>query len=156
MAMRSVRALLLATALRGACTLSIPCPPLRLRGAEDAEQSVMGRRTHWQEVYARELQNLRDFGDRGECWFAEEGEGGACMQRISDFCSGLVHEAVDLRGAEVVDVGTGNGVMLLELARAGFRRITGTDYVEDAVTLGVSMSHATCRFCLGHVYLRAC
>ena len=46
--------------------------------------------------------------------------------------------------------------MLLELARAGFRRITGTDYVEDAVTLGVSMSHATCRFCLGHVYLRAC
>ena len=96
MAMRSVRALLLATALRGACTLSIPCPPLRLRGAEDAEQSVMGCRTHWQEVYARELQNLRDFGDRGECWFAEEGEGGACMQRISDFCSGLVNEAAGL------------------------------------------------------------
>ena len=35
----------------------------------------------------------------------------------------------------VLDVGTGNGVMLHRLVLAGFRTVTATDYVHDAVTL---------------------
>ena len=66
------------------------------------------------------------------------------MERVSvwmaeELCGGRVEEA------EVLDVGTGNGLMLIELARVGFRRLTGTDYVAAAVVLSRANVAAACR-----------
>ena len=35
----------------------------------------------------------------------------------------------------MLDVGCGNGGMLVHFAQAGFLRLTGTDYVEEALEL---------------------
>jgi hypothetical protein len=42
--------------------------------------SKLGSKEHWEEVYRRELVNLKEFGDAGEAWFEEEV---GCMQRVS-------------------------------------------------------------------------
>ena len=36
---------------------------------DEGDSSVLGRHDHWEEVYARELINLRQHGDRGEVWY---------------------------------------------------------------------------------------
>eukprot|EP00802_Teleaulax_amphioxeia_P026830 Tamp_28002.p1 GENE.Tamp_28002~~Tamp_28002.p1 ORF type:complete len:274 (+),score=43.04 Tamp_28002:109-822(+) len=54
------------------------------------------------------------------------------MWLASQLCVGQVERT------HILDVGTGNGQMLVHLALAGFRQITGTDYVQDAVKLANS------------------
>ena len=39
-------------------------------GDSAAEASELGRKEHWDAVYAGELANLREHGDEGELWYA--------------------------------------------------------------------------------------
>jgi 2-polyprenyl-3-methyl-5-hydroxy-6-metoxy-1,4-benzoquinol methylase len=78
-----------------------------------------------------ELSNLAETGDPGEEWFEQEN---GCVERISSWivenlCAG------DVQSKRILDVGCGNGGMLAQFARAGFRELTGTDYVEEALDL---------------------
>uniref|UniRef100_A0A8C2UT05 EEF1A lysine methyltransferase 2 n=1 Tax=Chinchilla lanigera TaxID=34839 RepID=A0A8C2UT05_CHILA len=68
--------------------------------------SALGTREHWNAVYERELQTFQEYGDTGEIWFGEES-----MTRLIRW---MQKHKIPL-DASVLDIGTGNGVFLVEL-----------------------------------------
>ncbi|XP_002722194.4 EEF1A lysine methyltransferase 2 isoform X1 [Oryctolagus cuniculus] len=100
------------------------------RGGSPAEDgfvpSALGTREHWDAVYERELQTFQEYGDTGEIWFGEES-----MMRLIRW---MQKQKIPL-DASVLDIGTGNGVFLVELAKFGFSNITGIDYSPSAIQL---------------------
>ncbi|XP_035752480.1 EEF1A lysine methyltransferase 2 [Egretta garzetta] len=80
----------------------------------------------WDAAYKRELQTFQDIGDAGEIWFGEES-----MFRIIRW---LEKQKVPL-DSSVLDIGTGNGVLLIELAKSGYVNLTGIDYSPSAIQL---------------------
>uniref|UniRef100_A0A287D168 EEF1A lysine methyltransferase 2 n=1 Tax=Ictidomys tridecemlineatus TaxID=43179 RepID=A0A287D168_ICTTR len=68
--------------------------------------SALGTREHWDAVYERELQTFQEYGDTGEVWFGEES-----MNRLIKW---MQKHKIPL-DASVLDIGTGNGVFLVEL-----------------------------------------
>ncbi|XP_054437642.1 EEF1A lysine methyltransferase 2 isoform X1 [Pteronotus mesoamericanus] len=99
-------------------------------GGDDFAPSPLGTREHWDAVYERGLNNFQDYGDRGEIWFGEES-----MNRLIRW---LQKHKIPL-DASVLDIGTGNGVFLVELAKLGFSNITGIDYSPPAIQLSGSI-----------------
>ncbi|XP_001363340.1 EEF1A lysine methyltransferase 2 isoform X2 [Monodelphis domestica] len=90
------------------------------------EPSVLGTREYWDAVYERELQAFQEFGDSGEIWFGEES-----MTRLIRWME-KCNIPLD---ASVLDIGTGNGIFLVELAKLGYSDITGIDYCPLAIQL---------------------
>nr|XP_013223557.2 EEF1A lysine methyltransferase 2 [Columba livia] len=80
----------------------------------------------WDAAYERELQTFQDIGDVGEIWFGEES-----MVRIIRW---LEKQKVPL-DSSLLDIGTGNGVLLVELAKSGYTNLTGIDYSPSAIEL---------------------
>ncbi|XP_012579427.1 PREDICTED: protein-lysine N-methyltransferase METTL10 isoform X3 [Condylura cristata] len=78
----------------------------RSPGAEGFAPSALGTREHWDAVYERELQTFQEYGDTGEIWFGEES-----MSRLIRW---MQKQKIPL-DASVLDIGTGNGVFLVEL-----------------------------------------
>ena len=75
-------------------------------GGDGFVPSVLGTREHWDAVYKRELQTFQEYGDTGEIWFGEES-----MTRLIRW---MQKHKIPL-DASVLDIGTGNGVFLVEL-----------------------------------------
>ncbi|XP_054839583.1 EEF1A lysine methyltransferase 2 isoform X2 [Eublepharis macularius] len=73
---------------------------------EDFKPSALGTREHWDAAYECELKNFEDSGDTGEIWFGEES-----MSRLIGW---LENQKIPLNSC-VLDIGTGNGVLLVEL-----------------------------------------
>ncbi|XP_042557381.1 EEF1A lysine methyltransferase 2 isoform X1 [Dipodomys spectabilis] len=92
--------------------------------------SALGTREHWDAVYEKELQMFQEYGDRGEIWFGEES--------INRLIRWIQKHKIPL-DASVLDIGTGNGVFLVELAKLGFCNITGIDYSPSAIQLSRSI-----------------
>nr|KAJ0210949.1 hypothetical protein LSAT_V11C400217150 [Lactuca sativa] len=125
----------------------------------DAETitSMLGFQSYWDSAYADELTNFREHGHTGEVWF-----GADVMEVVASWTKGLCvdlsqkelqnhHEndnsdldkqgkKIDLADWSVLDVGTGNGLLLQELAKQGFSDLTGTDYSEGAIDLAQSLA----------------
>ncbi|XP_061048972.1 LOW QUALITY PROTEIN: EEF1A lysine methyltransferase 2-like [Eubalaena glacialis] len=96
-------------------------------GGDGFAPSALGTREHWDAVYERELQTFQEYGDTGEIWFGEES-----MTRLIRW---MQKHKIPL-DASVLDIGTGNGVFLVELlAKFGFSNITGIDYSPSAIQL---------------------
>nr|XP_034379679.1 EEF1A lysine methyltransferase 2 isoform X3 [Arvicanthis niloticus] len=74
--------------------------------ADDFVPSALGTREHWDAVYERELRTFQEYGDTGEIWFGEES-----MNRLIRW---MQKHKIPLDAA-VLDIGTGNGVFLVEL-----------------------------------------
>lgn len=109
-----------------------PLPLLRGGGAPDHDAaSALGTQEHWRETYTRQLGNLAETGDPGEEWFEEENH---CVERIVSWIADQLC-AGEVASRRVLDVGCGNGGMLVQLGQAGFLRLTGADYVEQALEL---------------------
>ncbi|XP_024903275.1 EEF1A lysine methyltransferase 2 isoform X2 [Pteropus alecto] len=87
-------------------------------GGDGFAPSALGTQEHWDAVYERELRTFQEYGDRGEIWFGEES-----MNRLIRWMQ--KHE-IPL-DASVLDIGTGNGVFLVEL-------------VEDFLNLSTKLS----------------
>ncbi|XP_070925065.1 EEF1A lysine methyltransferase 2 isoform X4 [Macaca nemestrina] len=87
-------------------------------GEDGFVPSALGTREHWDAVYERELQTFQEFGDTGEIWFGEES-----MNRLIRW---MQKHKIPL-DASVLDIGTGNGVFLVEL-------------VEDFLNLSTQLS----------------
>ncbi|KAI3500172.1 hypothetical protein L1887_35989 [Cichorium endivia] len=127
----------------------------------DAETitSMLGFQSYWDTAYADELTNFREHGHAGEVWF-----GADVMEMVASWTKGLCvdisqkqmqnhHDNVndnsdldkqgekDLADWSVLDVGTGNGLLLQELAKQGFSDLTGTDYSEGAIDLAQSLAN---------------
>ncbi|XP_076982460.1 EEF1A lysine methyltransferase 2 [Tamandua tetradactyla] len=92
--------------------------------------SALGTREHWDAVYEKELQAFQEYGDAGEIWFGEES-----MSRLIRW---MEKHKIPL-DASLLDIGTGNGVFLVELAKFGFSNITGIDYSPSAIQLSGSI-----------------
>ncbi|XP_075390692.1 EEF1A lysine methyltransferase 2 isoform X1 [Tenrec ecaudatus] len=102
------------------------------RSREDGfAPSALGTREHWDAVYDRELQTFQEYGDAGEIWFGEES-----MTRLIKW---MIKQKIPL-DASILDIGTGNGVFLVELAKCGFSNITGIDYSPSAIQLSKSVT----------------
>ncbi|KAL2083336.1 hypothetical protein ACEWY4_021109 [Coilia grayii] len=92
----------------------------------DFTSSKLGTKDYWDEAYKRELQTFHDIGDVGEIWFGEES-----MDRVTRWI-----ETQNLSDdISILDIGTGNGMFLMELAKNGFRNLTGIDYSPASVEL---------------------
>ncbi|KAG5831170.1 EEF1A lysine methyltransferase 2 [Anguilla anguilla] len=93
---------------------------------QDFTSSELGTKEYWDDVYQRDLRTYKDIGDVGEIWFGEES-----MHRVIK-CLRKENVPAD---AAVLDIGTGNGSLLVELAKSGFTNLTGIDYSAAAVEL---------------------
>ncbi|KXS17621.1 S-adenosyl-L-methionine-dependent methyltransferase [Gonapodya prolifera JEL478] len=100
---------------------------------ESFEPSELGTKQHWDSVYEREVQNYREIGDTGEAWFGEDA--------VDKMVSWTVKNVE--KSHRIIDLGSGNGHLLLELASAGFLDLVGVDYSENAVTLASEVLSGT-------------
>ncbi|CAH9085389.1 unnamed protein product [Cuscuta europaea] len=122
----------------------------------DGVSSMLGFQTHWDATYADELANFREHGHTGEIWF-----GADVMETVGSWTKSLCiditlghfpnqignsssgpagHYEKDLSKWSVLDIGTGNGLLLQELAKQGFSDLTGTDYSEGAIDLARNLA----------------
>ncbi|MCI4382798.1 hypothetical protein PGIGA_G00018930 [Pangasianodon gigas] len=97
---------------------------------EDFAPSKLGTKEYWDNAYSRELQTYRDIGDVGEIWFGEES-----MNRVIRW----MEKQNTAENAAILDIGTGNGVFLVELAKHGFKNLTGIDYSSASVELATNV-----------------
>ncbi|KAG9341855.1 hypothetical protein JZ751_018579 [Albula glossodonta] len=111
---------------------------------DDFTSSKLGTKEYWDDAYRRELHTYRDIGDVGEIWFGEES-----MHRVIR-C--LKKENIPANAA-ILDIGTGNGMLLVELASCGFTNLTGIDYSAAAVELAKNVLGQEC---LSNVKVEAC
>ncbi|KAJ6339968.1 hypothetical protein OIU77_007838 [Salix suchowensis] len=124
----------------------------------DAEgvASMLGLQSYWDAAYADELTNFHEHGHAGEVWFGDdvmdviaswtkslcfEISQGCIPNHVDDIKSETVEENDKyLSSWSVLDIGTGNGLLLHELAKLGFSDLTGVDYSEGAVNLARSLA----------------
>ncbi|CDS03151.1 hypothetical protein LRAMOSA00553 [Lichtheimia ramosa] len=99
--------------------------------SQDFESSKLGTKEYWDSLYDRENTNFNDFGDIGEVWFGEES-----VEKMVEW----VTENAECGETSMVDLGCGNGHLLLELSNEGYQQLTGIDYSEHAITLAKSVA----------------
>nr|XP_022910099.1 EEF1A lysine methyltransferase 2 [Onthophagus taurus] len=93
---------------------------------EELEQSELGSQEYWDKLYKKEIENYKNNGDVGEIWFGED---------IVDRVLRWILKNNIPKSHKIVDVGCGNGMMLIELHNEGFTNLYGVDYSEHAITL---------------------
>ncbi|CAL1405358.1 unnamed protein product [Linum trigynum] len=124
----------------------------------DAEvvTSMLGLQSYWDSAYADELSNFREHGHAGEVWF-----GGDVMDVVASWTKRLcidisqghnTNHVNDTKSSSVedgdqyfsdwsvLDVGTGNGLLLQDLSKQGFSDLTGVDYSEGAIKLARNLA----------------
>lgn len=94
---------------------------------EELLESELGTLEYWENCYKDELKQFVRFGDPGEIWFGED-----ILKRIIKWMN---HSNLIKKEAKIIDLGCGNGMMLIELANEGFSNLTGVDYSENAILL---------------------
>lgn len=95
--------------------------------AGELPSSKLGTIEHWNEVYEKELADFEDIGDEGEIWFGEH--------TLKKLVGWLENNKCVGKDFNVLDIGCGNGVTLVEMAKRGFVNLTGCDYSLQAVEL---------------------
>ncbi|KAJ1923865.1 Protein-lysine N-methyltransferase efm4 [Tieghemiomyces parasiticus] len=89
--------------------------------------------THsWDTAYRREVTNFNDHGDVGEVWFGEDS-----VDKMADW----VETHIDDHTAPILDLGCGNGHLLLELAAREYTNLCGVDYSEPAIQLSRTIAN---------------
>ncbi|MQM19683.1 hypothetical protein Taro_052691 [Colocasia esculenta] len=111
----------------------------------EVEPSMLGLQSYWDNAYAEDLANFHEHGHAGEVWFGME-----VMDTVASWtknlCTSMSQHDVgddvpkDLSSWSVLDIGTGNGLLLQELARQGFSDLTGIDYSGGAMDLARSLA----------------
>ncbi|XP_003383000.1 PREDICTED: protein-lysine N-methyltransferase Mettl10-like [Amphimedon queenslandica] len=96
-------------------------------GNGELPASSLGTKEHWDNEYARELEVFKEFGDIGEVWFGYD-----CQTRVVNWIK--ESSCISLE-SNIIDLGCGNGSLLIELACSGYTQLTGIDYSAAAVEL---------------------
>lgn len=99
---------------------------------EKLPSSKLGTKEYWDEAYSAELANFNDNGDVGEVWFGE-----SSMTRIVKWIKS--NEKIT-KSSTFLDIGCGNGMLLVKLAHHGYTNLTGVDYSQSAVDLASSIA----------------
>ncbi|KMZ64586.1 Methyltransferase-like protein [Zostera marina] len=124
--------------------------------ANEVEPSVLGLQSYWDDTYVEDLANFHQHGHAGEVWF-----GADVMDTVATWsrrlCIDFNHDEntsvgtggesessdevdKDLSRWNVLDIGTGNGLLLHEMKKQGFTNLTGTDYSETGINLARSLA----------------
>ncbi|XP_030386368.1 EEF1A lysine methyltransferase 2 [Scaptodrosophila lebanonensis] len=102
---------------------------------DELDGSELGTIEYWESSYRREVENYKNHGDVGEIWFDEDSQ-----LRII----GWIMKQVGIAecAPRVLDVGCGNGMFLIELAREGFSysQLVGVDYSPKAIELASNIA----------------
>ncbi|KAG8055820.1 hypothetical protein GUJ93_ZPchr0001g31127 [Zizania palustris] len=119
----------------------------------EVEGSMLGLQSYWDASYSEDLAIFQELGHAGEIWF-----GADVMDTVAiwtkKLCADIIqggtpsgNDNVDCEVNEkqfsnypVLDVGTGNGLLLQALAKQGFSDLTGTDYSEGAIELAKNLA----------------
>ncbi|KAJ0962760.1 hypothetical protein J5N97_027882 [Dioscorea zingiberensis] len=117
--------------------------------------SMLGLQSYWDATYAEDLVNFHEHGHAGEIWFGAEVmdvvvawtknlcgniSGAKNAAEDSSSKSELSNTVGELSTWSVLDIGTGNGLLLQELAKQGFSDLTGIDYSEAAIDLARNLA----------------
>jgi len=93
--------------------------------SDEGNASELGTKNFWDQQYITELKNFAEFGDIGQIWFGK---------KMMDTIVNWVATKIDKK-ASVLDLGCGNGILLIQLAKQGFDNLTGVDYSASAIDL---------------------
>jgi len=93
--------------------------------SDEGNASELGTKNFWDQQYVTELKNFTEFGDIGQIWFGK---------KMMDTIVNWVAAKIDKKSS-VLDLGCGNGILLIQLAKQGFDNLTGVDYSASAVDL---------------------
>lgn len=115
---------------------------------DELDGSELGTKDYWDKSYDTEIANYKSHGDVGEVWFDEDSQ-----IRVINWM--LKHDIPD--DHQIIDMGKtwltlynscdsekywfllvlgcGNGMMLIELHREGYKNLTGVDYSANAIEL---------------------
>ncbi|XP_031617904.1 EEF1A lysine methyltransferase 2 [Contarinia nasturtii] len=93
---------------------------------EELEGSELGTKDYWDKSYDTEIENYKSHGDVGEVWFDEDSQ----IRVINWMLKNDIPE-----DNQIIDLGCGNGMMLVELYREGYKNLSGVDYSENAIEL---------------------
>ncbi|ANB14897.1 Efm4p [Sugiyamaella lignohabitans] len=109
----------------------------------DLNPSKLGTKSYWDNFYNVEKENFKENPqDTGECWFDDSN----AEQKVVNFLTtlaedGEIPEIVNFESTEVIDLGTGNGRLLISVREAGFEgQLTGLDYSAPAVEFAESVA----------------
>lgn len=94
---------------------------------ESLPASQLGLKEYWDQHYTQELENFEEHGDFGEIWFGR----GITKKMVT----WLTEKFPQKEHPSIVDVGCGNGFMLISLLKSGFCKLTGVDYSDEAIAL---------------------
>lgn len=94
---------------------------------EELQSCELGTQDYWDNRYKLEVENFQDHGDVGEIWFGDD-----IVQRIIRWMD--KSPAID-KNSRIIDLGCGNGMLLIELAKSEYADLTGVDYSADAIVL---------------------
>ncbi|PCH42404.1 S-adenosyl-L-methionine-dependent methyltransferase [Wolfiporia cocos MD-104 SS10] len=102
----------------------------------DLPPSRLGTKEHWDAVYSTEYTNFEEIGDEGEIWFGEDS-----VEKMVDWALENIPPSADSM-PYILEVGAGNGNLLLALHEAGYApdRMCGVDYSADAVRLAKAIA----------------
>ncbi|KAI9581330.1 EEF1A lysine methyltransferase 2 [Glossina fuscipes] len=100
---------------------------------EELAGSELGTKSYWDRAYNREIKNYKCNGDVGEIWFDEDSQ-----FRIIDW---ILKQYKAKRNSHIIDLGCGNGMLLVELAREGCVNLLGIDYSPKAISLAEKIAH---------------
>ncbi|XP_017768330.1 PREDICTED: protein-lysine N-methyltransferase mettl10 [Nicrophorus vespilloides] len=92
---------------------------------EELGESELGTQEYWDKRYKHEVKNFRTHGDVGEVWFGDD-----IVVRILRWFEKNVDPS-----QSILDLGCGNGMLLIDLYREGFKNLKGVDYCQGAITL---------------------
>ncbi|XP_062206547.1 uncharacterized protein LOC133908503 [Phragmites australis] len=113
----------------------------------EVEGSMLGLQSYWDASYSEDLANFQEHGHAGEIWFGADVMDTVAVwtKNLCNIIPGGISSGDDSIKCEVdekvfsnypvLDVGTGNGLLLQALAKQGFTDLTGTDYSEGAIEL---------------------
>ncbi|XP_067942368.1 EEF1A lysine methyltransferase 2-like [Watersipora subatra] len=104
---------------------------LSAMACSELDPSELGTKHHWDEFYKTELTNYHDHEETGEVWF-----GMASVRRMVEWVKRMLPD----RSSSILDIGCGNGMLLLKLAEAEYTQLTGVDYSQPAIDLAVSLA----------------
>uniref|UniRef100_A0ACD5TZI8 Uncharacterized protein n=2 Tax=Avena sativa TaxID=4498 RepID=A0ACD5TZI8_AVESA len=119
----------------------------------ETEGSMLGLQSYWDASYSEDLANFQEHGHAGEIWFGADVMDTVAIwtkKLCANFIQGGTSSAKDNNNCEVddkeflnypiLDLGTGNGLLLQALAKQGFTDLTGTDYSEGAIELARNLA----------------
>ena len=75
-----------------------------MESPELLNDSELGTKGYWENIYKLEVKNLKEMGDEGEVWFGED-----AMYRMIKYLEKMVERDLVEQECSIIDLGTGNG-----------------------------------------------